>query len=120
MPLRLSMPKRSWGAVLIAASILACAPPKEEEHAAPQPAPAAGAMSPSEAPSPAGYEPPGMTPQALQAKIKAGEKVAIVDVRSKTSYDTRHIEGAVSIPWRDLEKGYKQLPKDYLIALYCT
>ena len=119
MRFRPTMPKRLWGAVLIAASVSACAPPKDEERAAPQPAPAAVAASPLPSPSPA-YEAPGMTPEQVQARIQAGEKVAIVDVRSKTSYQHAHIKGALSIPWRDLEKGYKQLPKDYLIALYCT
>jgi hypothetical protein len=106
----------------IALVVAACAPSKDEKPA-PAPAPAAGAVegspriSTSAAPM---YQPPGLTPDELHGKVAKGEGVVIVDVRSEAAYEEAHIRGAKSIPWAKLPQGYKQLPKDRLIALYCT
>lgn len=48
-----------------------------------------------------------------------GEAVAL-DVRSKEAWDLGHVQGAVHIPLNDLPHRLKELPKDKLIAAYCT
>jgi predicted sulfurtransferase len=46
--------------------------------------------------------------------------VVILDVRGKDAYDMEHAEGAVSIPLQELEARRSELPKNKLIAAYCT
>jgi rhodanese-related sulfurtransferase len=57
--------------------------------------------------------------QELKKLVDKGEAV-IVDVRSKAAYDMGHIEGSISIPLAELEARLSQLPKDKLVAAYCT
>ena len=59
--------------------------------------------------------------EAEEVKRLAGKgEVVIIDVRSKDSYDLEHAEGALSIPLSELESRLAELPKDKLIAAYCT
>jgi hypothetical protein len=114
----LSGARRRWLCLAIASLAIAlagCAPSRDEQ-ARPAPAPAAEAPA-SRAPV---YEPPGLRPEELHDRMAKGEKVVIVDVRSQAAYDEAHIQGAKSIPWSKLPQGYRQLPKDRLLALYCT
>ena len=63
------------------------------------------------------------TPRVIAAEVKrlaAKGAVVIVDVRTKDAYDFEHAEGAVSIPLGELEARMAELPKDKLIATYCT
>lgn len=122
MTIRPVVPSRKWIALLLAACLSACAPSREDERPAPAPAPGAeGAdVSAASASAKPGYEAPGLTPKELQARIAKGEPVLIVDVRSKGAYDAGHIAGAKHMPWKDLPEGHRRLPKDWLIALYCT
>jgi 3-mercaptopyruvate sulfurtransferase SseA len=66
------------------------------------------------------YQAKRMTAQEAKAHINMGEKFVLVDVRAPESYAHEHIEGAISSPWRDLPTGFKMLPKDKLLLLYCT
>ena len=62
-------------------------------------------------------------PRVTAAEVKqlaAKGEVVIIDVRSKDAYDVEHAEGAVSIPLQELEGRLAELPKDKLIAAYCT
>ena len=43
-----------------------------------------------------------------------------VDVRSQSSYATRHIPGALSIPLAELEARISELGQDQWIITYCT
>jgi rhodanese-related sulfurtransferase len=56
--------------------------------------------------------------EALRLAAK-GEAV-IVDVRDKLAWDGGHAEGALSIPLAEVGKRASELPKDKLIAAYCT
>jgi len=62
-------------------------------------------------------------PRALAADVKRmvekGEAL-IVDVRSKDAYDQEHAEGAINIPVGEIEARLAELPKNKLIAAYCT
>ncbi|MNS44883.1 molybdopterin biosynthesis-like protein MoeZ [compost metagenome] len=61
-----------------------------------------------------------VTAQALKARLDQGETIELVDVRSPEAFRLEHIVGAVSRPKIDLVDGKPPLPKDRLIALYCT
>ena len=71
----------------------------------------------------AGAAVPAEAPRVTAAEVKtlAGKKdVVIVDVRTKDAYDQEHIEGAISIPLGEIEGRLAELPKNKLIAAYCT
>ena len=53
-------------------------------------------------------------------RLAAKGEVMIVDTRGKDAYDFEHAEGAISIPLAELEGRLAELPKDKLIAAYCT
>lgn len=79
---------------------------------------AAGRAS-AEQPAKAPAEPPRIAPAEVK-QLAAKGKVLIVDVRGKDSYDLEHAEGAISIPLGELEARLAELPKDKMIAAYCT
>ena len=65
----------------------------------------------------------GEAPRVAAEEVKRlAEKsdVVIVDVRGKDAYDVEHAEGALSVPLSELESRLAELPKDKLIAAYCT
>lgn len=64
-------------------------------------------------------EAPRITVAELRQLVEKGDAV-IVDVRAKEAYDAEHIEGSISIPLNDLDARAGQLPKDKLVAAYCT
>ncbi|NNE97988.1 MAG: hypothetical protein HKN25_03095 [Pyrinomonadaceae bacterium] len=43
-----------------------------------------------------------------------------IDTRSKSAFENEHIKGAINIPWADIEKRYKEIPKDKTIIVYCS
>lgn len=53
-------------------------------------------------------------------KLAANGEAVIVDVRDKLSWDGGHAEGALSLPLAEVGKRASELPKDKLIAAYCT
>ena len=53
-------------------------------------------------------------------RLAAKGEVVIIDTRGKDAYDFEHAEGAISIPLAELEGRLAELPKDKLIAAYCT
>ncbi len=71
------------------------------------------------APAAAAAEPPRLAAADVKAKAEKGE-VVIVDVRSKDAYDQEHAAGAISIPVTEIEGRLAELPKNKLIAAYCT
>jgi rhodanese-related sulfurtransferase len=61
-----------------------------------------------------------ITVQNVKAKLDAGEKVFILDVREENEYAAGRIPGAVNIPIRTLGKNLDKLPaKDTAIVLVC-
>jgi rhodanese-related sulfurtransferase len=61
-----------------------------------------------------------MRVQELKALLDAGEEVIIADSRSLSSYEERHIAGAISMPLLEVDERYKELPQDAKVVLYCT
>lgn len=87
--------------------------------AACQSANAPQANSPAAVPATAA-DVPRMRVQELKALLDAGEEVIIVDSRSLTSYEARHITGALSMPVLEVDARYAELPTDRKIVFYCT
>lgn len=65
------------------------------------------------------YEAPKLTPEEVHSRMKAGEPVLFVDVRSPQAFALEHVEGAVNCPASRFG-GKSDLPKDRWIVLYCT
>ena len=62
---------------------------------------------------------PRISVQDARKDLSAGE-IVMVDVRSETSYDALHIEGAISIPENQIESRLDELDRESNIVLYCT
>jgi predicted sulfurtransferase len=67
--------------------------------------------------------PPGDAPRItagdLKPLIAKGEAI-LVDVRNEAAWELSHIDGARHIPLAELSARLGELPKDKLIACYCT
>lgn len=57
-------------------------------------------------------------PVELQ-KMLDDNKVKLIDVRAKESYDEGHIEGAISIPKDELVENFDKLSKGDVHVVYC-
>jgi predicted sulfurtransferase len=64
-------------------------------------------------------EAPRMEAAEVKRLVDKGEAV-LVDVRNKVAWDGGHAEGALHIPVDEVANRLKELPKDKLIAAYCT
>jgi 3-mercaptopyruvate sulfurtransferase SseA len=60
-----------------------------------------------------------ITPAELRELVKKHEAI-VVDVRSEESYKAGHIKGAWMIPAGDIARRAEELPRDKLIATYCS
>jgi 3-mercaptopyruvate sulfurtransferase SseA len=60
-----------------------------------------------------------ITTDELKAAM-AKKDVVIIDTRSADAYAAGHIEGALNLPLQGLEARLNELPKNKLIAAYCT
>lgn len=62
-----------------------------------------------------------ITPQQAKELIQAGEKVAIIDVRTPGEYTQEHIEGALLIPLQTLDKNLALVAgaKSQKVIVYC-
>jgi hypothetical protein len=59
-------------------------------------------------------------PEELKDRFDHGEKVTVVDARSRVSYVQRHIPRALSIPLSEIEEHLDELPQSGDIVFYCT
>jgi predicted sulfurtransferase len=62
---------------------------------------------------------PRMDAAEVKRLVEKGDAV-LVDVRAKEAFDSGHAEGALHIPVDQVASRLKDLPKDKLIAAYCT
>lgn len=46
--------------------------------------------------------------------------IMIIDLRSQSSYRQSHIQGAVNLPYENMDRWVKSLPKDKLLIIYCS
>ena len=63
---------------------------------------------------------PALTPEAVKAKLDSGERVVLADVRGASSFKTRHISGAQSMPASEMETWGPKLSRDDLLVFYCS
>jgi rhodanese-related sulfurtransferase len=56
----------------------------------------------------------------LREKLKAGEKLMLVDVRSAEEFATGHIDGAINIPKDQLATRRDELSSDLPIVTVCS
>jgi rhodanese-related sulfurtransferase len=56
----------------------------------------------------------------LREKLKAGEKLMLVDVRSAEEFAAGHIDGAINIPKDQLAARRGELPSDVPIVTVCS
>ena len=97
-----------------------CASGLTRAAAPPATSPAAAAVHAAASSEPAiPTEAPRMTAEEVKALVARGRAV-VVDVRSAEAYAAEHAAGALSIPLSGLAERLKELPKDKLIAAYCT
>lgn len=53
-------------------------------------------------------------------KVKNGEDMTVLDIRSKSDYDKGHIEGAINAPWGEaISNILTKLPKDKPLYVHC-
>jgi 3-mercaptopyruvate sulfurtransferase SseA len=60
-----------------------------------------------------------ITPAELQQLLRR-RRAVIVDVRSLETYKASHIKGALSIPIDQVETRFRELPRNKMIATYCS
>ena len=68
------------------------------------------------------YQPPIMTPQEVQKRIAAGEKVLILDSRPSNEYVNMNIPGSINVPVSELVFRFFQLgvSPDTLVVVNCA
>jgi rhodanese-related sulfurtransferase len=68
------------------------------------------------------YEPPTMTPEEVQKRIAAGEKVLILDSRPSNEYVNMNIPGSINVPVSELVFRFFQLgvSPDTLVVVNCA
>src|SRR5688572_26677553 len=56
----------------------------------------------------------------LKAALDAGEKVVIIDARSRDAFNKEHIPGAINVPHRQMNPETTQaIDRDALVVTYC-
>lgn len=63
---------------------------------------------------------PLITPAELDARVSAGEKLQIVDVRSAKDYAKGHVPGALHIPLKELRRRLTELDPALPTVTYCN
>ncbi len=68
------------------------------------------------------YDVERITPEEVMALMDAGEKIVIVDLRSRGAYESGEIriKGDIRIPPDELEERMYELPMGAEIITYCT
>jgi rhodanese-related sulfurtransferase len=61
-----------------------------------------------------------ITAAELKVKLKAGEEIVVVDVRTALESEVDSVPGALRIPLEDLETRHDEIPRDRDIILFCS
>ena len=81
-------------------------------------------QKPVNQPAPPPASPPGDNARRITAdelhKLWEKNDVLIIDTRAESAFKAEHIKGAISMPTGTVLDHLSQLPKDKLIAAYCT
>lgn len=62
---------------------------------------------------------PTITMQMVDYYREKGMELHILDLRDPESYRCSHLEGAVNLPYEELEERVCELPGDKTLILYC-
>ena len=62
---------------------------------------------------------PDLTPEALHAAQRAGEKFTLIDVREPEEFAYCHLPGSVLIPLGELASRAAEVPRDTPVVLVC-
>lgn len=87
-------------------------------RATPKPDPKPAASPPRE-PEPEPVQVAGITPQAVQAALNAGEPLLFVDIRQRWDNEAQRPVGAISLPLNELPTRYNELDASQRIVLSC-
>ena len=63
---------------------------------------------------------PYILTQTVKEWLKEGKKIGFVDVRAAKEYEAGHIEGAVNIPYNQMESHAGEISRDTPQVFYCT
>ena len=59
-------------------------------------------------------------PYDLRESLQKGEKIVVIDARSREAYAQEHIPGAISLPHREMNaETTRSFRKDTLYVIYC-
>lgn len=85
-------------------------------------APGASQASGPQASSPSAlaFTPVGLTPDEVTSRQSRGERVVLADVRGQASFESRHIEGARSMPPSEIRSWGPKLSDAELVVFYCS
>jgi rhodanese-related sulfurtransferase len=83
---------------------------EKEEATAPPPTPK---------PTPEPIRVTEISAQELQAQLKNGNNVVVVDMRSQWEYQAGHIPGAINMFIQEIPARFTELPKDKPIVFQC-
>jgi len=61
-----------------------------------------------------------ITPTELLSKLKSGEEVFVVDLRSQREFDEDAIPGALHVPTSELAERHSDIPRDRDVILFCS
>lgn len=62
---------------------------------------------------------PEIKPAALSARLTAGERLQLVDVRERSEWDAGHIAGSLHIPLGELQQRIGQIARDQPVVMVC-
>jgi adenylyltransferase/sulfurtransferase len=67
-------------------------------------------------------KPTTMTPEQVQEKLDAGERVTFVDTRSPKAWDASDVKipGARRVPPAEVEQHLGGIPQEGTVVTYCT
>ena len=63
---------------------------------------------------------PTMSMKELEMWIQVGRPMVLVDLRSRQEYEAGHLQGAVNIPYEELETRLEEIPRQLPCVLYCS
>ena len=58
-----------------------------------------------------------LKPAQVKQWLDEGQKMVILDIRTRERFDQGHIPGAVSVPLQELHRRYAEIPQDSLIVV---
>jgi len=98
------------------------APPPAIEMPKPSPIPLGPVPLNPKGPEPKGFRahPERTSMRVIRPELKRGARMAFLDARAPPDYMNSHIPGAVSVPFYDVDRYAKDLPKDAWLICYCS